>query len=112
MFKMASSVKTTIKSLNSICSSYAPPETFMSDRGQHFDNNKVKAACKKWGMKLHVTPAYSPWVNGLVEGMNKLLLYVLAHLCAPGVGEDGWQSMPWEKLPKMWPDCFQKAIQT
>ena len=89
MFKMAGSAKTTIKSLDSICSTYAPPETFMSDGGRHFDNNEVKTNCKKWGMKHHVMPAYSPWANGLVEGTNKLLLYVLTHLCAPEVGEDG-----------------------
>jgi hypothetical protein len=111
MFKTAGSAKTTTKSLDGICSAYAPPETFMSDGGRHFDNNEVKATCKKWGTKHHVTPAYSPWVNGLVEGTNKLLLYVLARLCAPEVGEDGWQSMAWDKLPKTWPDHFQEAIQ-
>ena len=55
--------------------------------------------------------AYSPWVNGLVEGTNKILLYVLAHLCAPEVGEDGWQMMNWVDLPKTWPDHFDEAIQ-
>ena len=55
--------------------------------------------------------AYSPWVNGLVEGMNKILLYMLAHLCTPEVGEDGWQLMNWADLPKTWPDHFDEAIQ-
>lgn len=58
-----------------------------------------------------VVAAYSPWVNGLVEGTNKILLYVLARLCAPEVGEDGWQSMSWVDLPKTWPDHFDEAIQ-
>ena len=55
--------------------------------------------------------AYSPWINGLVEGTNKILLYILARLCAPEVGEDRWQSMSWDDLPKAWPDYFDEAIQ-
>lgn len=110
MFKTAGSAKTTIRSLDSICNTYAPPETFMSDGGRHFNNNEVKNRCAKWGTKHHVTPAYSPWVNGLVEGTNKLLLYVLARLCAPEVGEDGWQATGWDTLPKSWPEHFQNAI--
>ena len=27
-------------------------------------------------MKIHIVPAYSPWVNGLVEGTNKLFLHI------------------------------------
>jgi hypothetical protein len=46
-----------------------------------------------------------------VEGTNKILLYVLARLCAPEVGEDGWQAMSWTDLPKKWPDHFDEAIQ-
>ena len=110
MFKTAGSAKTTIRSLDNICNAYAPPETFMCDGGRHFNNNEVKDSCTKRGTKHHVTPAYSPWVNGLVEGTNKLLLYVLARLCAPEVGEDGWQATEWDKLPKTWPDHFQEAI--
>ena len=110
MFKTAGSAKTTNKSLDSICNTYAPPETFMSDGGRHFNNNEVKENCTKWGIKQHITPAYSPWVNGLVEGTNKLLLYVLARLCAPEIGEDGWQATKWDRLPKTWPDHFQEAI--
>ena len=56
--------------------------------------------------------AYSPWINGLVEGTNKILLYMLARLCAPKVGEDRWQAMNWTNLWKEWPDHFNEAIQT
>ena len=45
-----------------------------------------------------------------MEGTNKLLLYVLARLCAPEVGEDGWQATTWDKLPATWTDHFDKAI--
>ena len=111
-FKTAGTGKTTVKSLEDIYGGFAPAEVFMSDGGKHFKNTEVRKCCKKWGGQHHVVAAYSPWINGLVEGTNKILLYVLARLCAPEVGEDGWQSMDWTELPKTWPDHFDEAIQT
>ena len=109
-FKTHGSATTTNKSLNDIFHNFAPLETFMADGGKHFKNRDVEENCECWGMKLHTVAAYLPWVNGLVEGTNKLLLYVLARLCAPEVGEDGWQATTWDKLPATWPDNFDKAI--
>ena len=79
----------------------------MVDGGKHFKNREVAENCERWGTKLHTVAAYSPWVNGLVEGTNKLLLYVLARLCAPELGED--ETM-WDKLSTTWLDHFDKAI--
>jgi transposase InsO family protein len=110
-FKTAGTGKTTVKSLDDIYGGFAPAEVFMSDGGKHFKNNEVRQCCEKWGGRHHVVAAYSPWINGLVEGTNKILLYVLARLCAPEVGEDGWQNMNWTELPKMWPDHFDEVIQ-
>ena len=110
-FKTAGTGKTTVKALNEIYGGFAPAEVFMSDGGKHFKNNEVKQCCEKWGGRHHVVAAYSPWINGLVEGTNKILLYILARLCAPDVGEDGWQSMNWDDLPRAWPDHFDEAIQ-
>ncbi|KAJ3517415.1 hypothetical protein NMY22_g13975 [Coprinellus aureogranulatus] len=70
----------------------------------------TRAFATEWGTDTDIVAAYSPWVNGLVEGTNKLLLYVLAHLCAPEVGEDGWENTDWKDLPRTWPDHFKKAI--
>jgi len=111
MFKTHGTAKTTVKALKDIFHNFAPPETFMSDGGKHFDNTEVAGYCTDSGTKHHVIAAYSPWVNGLVEGTNKILLYLLARLCASDVGEDGWQSITWESLPKAWPDHFERAIQ-
>ena len=110
-FKTVGTGKTTVKSLEDIYSTFAPAEVFMSDGGKHFKNNEVQQCCEKWGGRHHVIAAYSPWINGLVEGTNKILLYVLARLCAPEVGEDGWQTMAWTDLPRTWPDHFDEAIQ-
>src|ERR1700678_1349937 len=109
-FKTAGTGKTTIKSLTNIYHNFAPAETFMSDGGRHFNNTEVKEFCEKWGGKHHVVASYSPWINGLVEGTNKILLHVLVRLCVPEIGEDGWQSMEWENLHKTWPDHFDEAI--
>ena len=110
-FKTASTGKTTVKSLDDIYSGFVPAKVFMSDSGKHFKNNEVHQYCEKWGGRHHVVAAYLPWVNGLVEGTNKILLYVLAQLCAQEVGEDGWQATNWADLPKTWPDHFNEAIQ-
>ena len=109
-FKTHGSATTTNRSLDDIFHNFAPPETFMADGGKHFKNKEVTDNCERWGTKLHTVAAYSPWVNGLVEGTNRLLLYVLARLCAPEVGEDGWQAVKWDTLPATWPDHFDKAI--
>jgi len=109
-FKTPRTAMMTNRSLDDIFHNFAPPEVFMADGGKHFKNCEVADNCKQWGTRLHTVAAYSPWVNGLIEGTNKLLLYVLARLCAPEVGEDGWQTAMWDKLPTTWPDHFDKAI--
>jgi hypothetical protein len=54
---------------------------------------------------------YSPWVDGLVEGTNRILLGILKRLCAPDLGEEGWKKIEkWEHLPNNWPDHFDNAI--
>ena len=111
-FKTAGTGKTTIKSLTNIYENFTLAETFMLDGGRHFDNMEVKEFCNKWGSKHHVVAAYSPWINSLVEGTNKILLYILACLCALDIGEDGWKAMKWDNLLRAWPDHFDKAIRT
>jgi transposase InsO family protein len=109
-FKKDGSGKTTVESLEHVMTETLPPEVFMTDGGSHFDCKEVRAFCESVGIKTVVTAAYSPWVNGLVEGTNKLLLHVLKRLCAPGLGEDEYDAMTVDKLPKTWPDHLQAAI--
>src|SRR5271170_3332525 len=80
-FKTAGTGKTTIKSLTNIYENFALAETFMSDGGRHFDNTEVDEFCKKWGGKHHVVAAYSPWINGLVEGTNNLVVCTGTSMC-------------------------------
>ena len=88
MYKTNSTAKTTTKALASIFHQFLQPEMLMMDGGTHFNDHEVQELCKKWGTRHIVTAAYTPWVNGLVEGMNKLLIYILARLCTPEMGKE------------------------
>ena len=82
--KTAGTRKTTIKSLTNIYENFAPAEIFVLDGGRHFDNMEVKEFCNKWGGKHHVVVAYSPWINGLVEGIKKSC-YTYWHAYVPWI---------------------------
>ena len=109
-FKSAGTAKTTIDCLANIFHNFIAPETFMSDGGKHFDNQDVRDFCAKRSTKHHVIAAYAPWINGLVEGTNKLLLHVLKRLCAPDLDNDDLDAIDWDKLPKQWPDHLDEAV--
>jgi hypothetical protein len=108
-YKMAGTVKAMINMISTVTKTYIVPETFMMDGGSHFNNMAVWEYCDANGIKQHITLAYSPWVNSLVEGSNKILLHVLKWLCAPEVGEQD-NVEGWEKLPKHWLDHLDDAI--
>jgi hypothetical protein len=109
-YKSAGTVKTTINSLSQIFRNFTASETFMSDGGKHFNNTEVRDFCTKWSCKTHVIAAYSPWINGLVEDTNKILLHVLKRLCAPDLGEDDYKAISWDTLPKNWPKHLDEAV--
>ena len=109
-FKTAGSAKTTILSLQQIFQNFMTPETFMTNGGSHFKNAEVRDFCALWKCVQHVVSAYSPWINGLVEGTNKILLHVLKRLCAPDLGEDEYAEMDWDALLKTWPLHIDNAV--
>jgi hypothetical protein len=88
-YKTHGSAKTTIAVLRSMFQGHAPWETFMSAGSSHFDNEEVRQLCKEFGVSTEVVAKYSPWVNGLVEGTNRILLGILKCMCAPDLGEEG-----------------------
>jgi len=108
--KVPGSSKTTEDTLTKIFHEFIPPETFMTDGGPHFDNKAVHDFCAGWGTDTHVVSAYSLWVNGLIEGANKILLHILKQLCSPNLGEDDYNAMNWENIPTSWPKHFDEAI--
>jgi len=110
-FKLKSATgKTTVDSLKRISQVFTAPGTLMVDGGSHFDCNEVREYCSSIGTKLHIIAAYSPWINGLLEGSNKILLNALKRLCAPGLGEDDYEKMEAKDIPKNWPDHLDEAI--
>jgi hypothetical protein len=109
--KTAATNTTTRAGLDGITEHFPPPETLMCDGGPEFDNKEVRAWCESKGTKLHIVPAYSPWVNGLLEGMNSKLLGRLKRMCAPDLGEDEYEAMKAEDLPKNWPDHLDAAVE-
>jgi transposase InsO family protein len=108
-YKSAGTAKTTVNALSTISKNFVAPEAFMTDGGSHFNNGAVRELCKANACKHHVTPAYSPWVNGLVEGTNKILLHVLKRMCAPEIGEQD-DDGSWGNLPRAWPDHLDTAV--
>ncbi|ETW78573.1 hypothetical protein HETIRDRAFT_103973 [Heterobasidion irregulare TC 32-1] len=89
-YKTHSTAKTTISGLTTITTSWTKPNTFMTDG---------------------VIAAYSAWVNGLVEGTNKILLGRLKRLCSPELGEDECTDVKPEDIPKNWPKYFDQVIE-
>lgn len=109
-YRNSGTARTTVDSLSQIFKNFTPSEMFMSDGGKHFDNEQVRNYCTKWSCKTHIVAAYSPWINGLVEGTNKILLHVLKRLCAPNLGEDDYEAISWDTLPNSWPDHLDEAV--
>ena len=109
-YKVTSSGKNMQDTLEKIFHKFTPAEVFMTDGGPHFDNKMVHDSYAKWGTETHVVSAYSPWVNGLVEGANKILLHILKWLCLPNLGEDKYNTMEWENIPASWPKHFDEVI--
>ena len=105
--KTAATAKSSKKSYGDICDLFTASETLMVDGGPELDNNELREACAARGTKLEVCPAYSPWVNGLLEGTNSILLGRLKRMCAPDLGEDDYGTM---EVPASWPDHLEAAV--
>ncbi|SPO20939.1 uncharacterized protein UTRI_00416 [Ustilago trichophora] len=73
-------VVASLKSLHDNLSTL--PSTIITDGGSHFDCAEVYDFLTEHGVDQHITPAYAPWVNGLVERNNGLILQTLRRLCA------------------------------
>lgn len=100
----------TVDSLRRIWQAFVPHNTMMADGGSHFDCAEVKEFCNKNGTKLHIVAAYAPWLNGLLEGSNGIVLNALKRVCAPGLGEDDYARMEKEDIPNNWPDHLDEVI--
>ncbi|KAJ7135070.1 hypothetical protein C8R43DRAFT_867082, partial [Mycena crocata] len=80
------------------------------DGGSHFLGEEVRRACEELNIVKITTPAYSPFVNGLIENTNKLLISRLKRKCCPNLDEAEYENVDPESLPGNWPDFFDECI--
>ncbi|KAH9108266.1 hypothetical protein LEN26_014132 [Aphanomyces euteiches] len=64
----------TAKSLMAWFTTFGCVDTWVSDGGSHFKNEVIEKVRKMVGAHHHITTAYSPWANGTVEVVNRLIL--------------------------------------
>jgi hypothetical protein len=105
--KTSATGKSSRKSYGDICDLFTASETLMTDGGPEFDNDELRSECTRRGTKLQICPAYSPWVNGLLEGTNSILLNRLKRMCAPDLGENEYADID---VPSNWPDHLEAAV--
>ncbi|POM77265.1 Hypothetical protein PHPALM_5378 [Phytophthora palmivora] len=58
-------------------SRFGAPPMWVSDNGSHFKNEVVAELSRRLKSQQHFTLAYSPWINGSVERVNRDILQVL-----------------------------------
>ncbi|KAE9062830.1 hypothetical protein PF007_g29768 [Phytophthora fragariae] len=56
---------------------FGAPSVLISDQGSHFKNAVVQQVCKKLQLRQELVVAYSPWINGTVERVNRDILQVM-----------------------------------
>src|ERR1700691_6243621 len=91
--------KNTVHSLRRIAQVFTAFEIFMADGGSHFDCKEVRDYCNSIGTRVHIVAAYAPWLNGLLERSNGILLSALRRLCAPNLREDDCERMAKKEIP-------------
>ncbi|EGO24755.1 hypothetical protein SERLADRAFT_438366 [Serpula lacrymans var. lacrymans S7.9] len=81
----------------------------MTDGGSHFGCAEVSEWFEKEKIEIIHTPVRSPWVNGLIEDANKILIGQLKRLCATGYKEDE-KDFEQMNTPSKWPLHLSTAI--
>ena len=90
---------------------FIPPHTLMVDSGSHFDCDEVHNYCESIRTKHHIVTTYSPWINGLLEWYNCIVVKALQHLCTLGLGEDNYEQITIKDIPSNWPDYLDTVIE-
>jgi len=96
-FKGEGNGKKTVEALQSIFRQLGVPRIIMSDGGKHLDCKEVNNYLSDKGILRHITPAYEPSTNGLVENANRLLIRALERATAGDIG-GGAEIEDWPKL--------------
>jgi hypothetical protein len=70
----AADAAATAQALMAWFTTFGCVDTWISDGGPHFKNEVIEKVRKMVGAHHHITTAYSPWANGTVEVVNRLVL--------------------------------------
>jgi hypothetical protein len=73
---------------------FGVPSILVTDGGSHFDNQLIGALTRRFRARHHITTAYSPWANGVVERVNRELVRLWKVL----MGEVGLPMEEWATL--------------
>ena len=103
--------KSTEQLLSKIWGGWAKPRVWQTDGGSHFKGQELKEVCERLGIIRIITPAYAAWVNGLMEGVNRLFLSCLKKKCAPDLDESEYQDVDPQSIPRNWPDFFNEVVE-
>ena len=74
---VAADSATVVHALLHWASYFGVPAQLSSDQGSHFANKVVEELSHRLGIKQHLTVAYAPWSNGMVERRCKTFSEVL-----------------------------------
>ena len=96
-FKGSGMAKQVIGMLQDVYDVFGNPTILASDGGSHF-RGEVTDFCARRGIRQHITPAYQPHTNGLVEGANNLIASTIAKLLPEGTEEDKPSAWGWPAL--------------
>jgi hypothetical protein len=73
---------------------FGVPNMIITDGGTHFVNNIIQALVRRFRAQHHVTTAYAPWANGIIERVNreivKLWRVLMAEVSLPA---DQWATL-------------------
>lgn len=84
---------------------HGPPQKLFSDNGGEFNNEEVRDMAENFNIEVKTTPAYSPWINGLLERHNQTLTEIIMKVKA--ITECDWSTaMDWALMAK---NCIQSV---
>ncbi|KAG3128725.1 hypothetical protein C6341_g24429 [Phytophthora cactorum] len=86
--------RVTTEALLAWYSRFGIPPVWVSDNGTHFKNEGVTELSRRLRTKQTFTPAYSPWIIGSVERVNRDILQVIkAMIISYKVSQKDWVSL-------------------
>ena len=73
---------------------FGVPNMLITDGGTHFVNNLVQALVRRFRAHHHVTTAYAPWANGIIERVNREIVKLWRVLMAEvSLAGDQWATL-------------------